>query len=130
MAELRFAGVGLPIQEDFRYEHVVGTWLDGKPIYCRVIRKYVTTTGVSQITLFDKTDFDIDTIVDIRGYFHGDTSANQSALALNSPTGNNTGFYIGNARGDTKVILYYINKTFTSTDQHADAIIYYTKTTD
>lgn len=101
-------------------EQVVGTWIDGKPIYERVICGTMNGSPVDWTDFYDCSNFDIDKIIDIKGYFD---YAKERQIYLNDRYSTYTFKY------DNKMIQYY-NTQLKTDIYEVVAIIQYTKTTD
>lgn len=107
-------------------EQVIGTWIDGKPLY--EITLNITPTSSSNLLSYDVSALSIDTCINIQGYSIRNASGNK--IVYYSPTieSNNYMFW---ARFDayTNSLRY---KSYYS-DSTCDAIVItlqYTKTTD
>lgn len=101
-------------------EQIVGTWIDGKPIYERVICGTMNGSPVDWTDFYDCSNFDIDKIIDIKGYFD---YAKERQIYLNDRYSTYTFKY------DNKMIQYY-NTQLKTDIYEVVAIIQYTKTTD
>lgn len=99
-------------------ETIVGKWIDGKPIYRKVIHMDTVPSNLSV------SDLNIDTLI----HYYGITaeSANpQNCLSMDSWY-NGSGFYIGNYYdAQTKKIMFNATRTLIN----ANLILEYTKTT-
>lgn len=101
-------------------EQIVGTWIDGKPIYERVICGTMNGSPADWTDFYDCSNFDIDKIIDIKGYFD---YAKERQIYLNDRYSTYTFKY------DNKMIQYY-NTQLKTDIYEVVAIIQYTKTTD
>ena len=107
-------------------EQVIGTWIDGKPIYRRVINS--TTPNVeTDGTLVNKymyiTEYNVETMVTLRGV------ANISGVfAYSGQVWNDYSFYL-NYDANEKCISVTLNR-ITWANQPLIVILEYTKTTD
>lgn len=65
-------------------EQVVGTWIDGKPVYRKVIQT-PGPTAVNEIKSVDITDLNVETVIRLDGrYFWDSTKSNTSILSTNA----------------------------------------------
>lgn len=116
------SGTGSPALEVYSTEEqVIGTWIDGKPIYRKVFEKNLTSNAATAI--FDTTDLNIDTFV----------SAHAFVLLPDS----NDFFCVNTYLAGNNSPVLYLNKNFIqillaslSTANRVYAVAEYTKTTD
>ena len=102
----------------------VGTWIDGKPIYRKVLEFTNVPTGVTQInhgiSNFDK-------LINYSGYYYNSTWGYNPIPAVTSD--NISGYGIG--IGDFKSTTFYFNiGNLRSSTNEIKLIVEYTKTTD
>lgn len=105
-------------------EKIVGTWIDGKPVY----QKTINFTTPSSINTDSKilTISNGETVID----FHGTISRNDGGcmhLGSNYPSQGNSLFFTTN---DSKIECYFRVSISTDTSRPAVITLQYTKTTD
>lgn len=107
-------------------ETVVGTWIDGKPIY-RIILPFVTITSTSNdSTLIDVADYSIDTCVTLDGWV---IATNGGRRGLDSVTnGGGRGLLIYFDTTNNYIMQIVGNTVFAG--RSGILILEYTKTTD
>ena len=115
------------VYDNFSYsttETVIGTWIDGKPIYRKVLEFNNVPTGVTQrnhgISNFDK-------LINYSGYYYNSTWGYIPIPAVTSD--NITGYGIGVADFKSTTFWFNIGNLRSSTNE-IKLIVEYTKTTD
>lgn len=106
-------------------EHVVGRWIDGKPLY--QITLNITPTSSSSLLSYDVSSLSIDNCIDIRGYSIRNTNGNKIVYYTPTIESDNYMFWV-RFDASSKSIRY---KSYYS-DSNCDAIVItlqYTKTT-
>lgn len=107
-------------------EQVIGTWIDGKPLYRRVINSTtpnVETDGIPVNKCMYITEYNVETMVTLQGI------ANISGVfAYSGQTWNDYSFYL-NYVSNEKFIGVSLNR-ITWANQPLIVILEYTKTTD
>ena len=99
-------------------EKVVGKWIDGKPIYEKVISGTIIGSPSDWIDFYDCTELNIDTMIEIKGFFN---YRNQRSFILNDRYTAFTYKY------DTKIIQNYNTDLGGGLTFNVTAIIQYTK---
>lgn len=107
-------------------EQVIGTWIDGKPIYRRVIES-TTPNVVTDTTQVNKsmyiTECNVETMVTLRGILNI-----SGTLAYSGQAWNGYSFYL-NYVSDVKIVSVSLNR-ITWANKPLIVILEYTKTTD
>lgn len=107
-------------------EQVVGTWIDGKPLYQKTLfyQNYALSSGYNELPIGTNN---VDVVVDTKAYVSNSTHTNYRPM--NSYTledDDNSIYYIVNVESN---VLYLVTKTSWSTP-NIHFTIQYTKTTD
>ncbi len=106
-------------------EHVVGRWIDGKPVYQRTIQGTTSNTNISEV--FDIVANDIDTIISCEGIVGWDNGNGDTAKRnLNGYVDSNTYGDWGTNSANTYLIIMYGNYM---KNQDYVLTVQYTKTT-
>lgn len=101
-------------------EKVVGKWIDGKPIYEKVINGTMIGSPANWADFYDCANLNIDNMICIKGFFNYDNERN---IYIDSRYSSFSYVY------NTKFIQYY-NTELTQHNFETTLIIQYTKTTD
>jgi microcystin-dependent protein len=119
------------IQPDLQYselEQVVGTWIDGKPLYQKTFEIASTVAGENTIST---QGLNIDHVLSIRGTIYGSNDDNEFDYQINSSliTGaeQNISWYRKTAQ---QVVIHIYSNTMSQVGRRAFVTIQYTKTTD
>lgn len=102
-------------------EKVVGKWIDGKPIYEKVINSgYLPNSGIKNI---DVTNMNIDSIIQLKGMTFTDNKLNHRPITLG--TSDNNAIRIDFTNNNIRIFTWSNWRTYNSF-----IIIQYTKTTE
>ena len=101
-------------------EKVIGKWIDGKPIYEKVISGTMIGSPADWTNFYDCSSLNIDNMISIKGFFNYNNERN---IYIDSRYSAFSYAY------NTKFIQYY-NTEFPSRNYDTTLIIQYTKTTD
>lgn len=116
--------LGVPTVHYSTSEQVIGTWIDGKPLYQKTIN--ITTPSVANaiVSVSDVTSLNIDTVVSLDGNYN-DTNINWS-LNIYFNTGRSANCFVN---GGKTAIMMLVNDNV-AMNKNAYVTIKYTKTTD
>ena len=106
-------------------EQVVGRWIDGKPLYRKVIEK--TNTQGSTITI-PHNILNIDKIISYNSCFKDNINNDYRSIPLVSVS--NLDYQIGMSINTTNIVINAPGYTDTGRFNYIYVVIYYTKTTD
>ena len=101
-------------------EKIIGKWIDGKPIYEKVINGTIIGSPADWTNFYDCTNLNIDNMINIKGFFNYDNIRNMYVDSRYSAF-----TYVHS----TKFIQYY-NSDLVKRNFETTLIIQYTKTTD
>lgn len=105
-------------------EQRIGTWIDGKPIYRKVLEFNNVPTGLTQK---NHGISNLDKLINYSGYYYNSTWGYNPIPAV--PSDNISGYGIG--IGDFKSTTFYFNiGNLRSSTNEIKLIVEYTKTTD
>lgn len=99
-------------------EKIIGTWIDGKPIYEKVISGTMSGSPADWADFYDCTELNIDTMIEIKGFFN---YRDERSFMLNDRYSAFTYKY------NTKIIQYYNKDLAGGLTFNVTAIIQYTK---
>lgn len=100
-------------------EMVIGTWIDGKPLYRRTVLSQTASTGNTITTLFSVSDWNVDVFTRIDGVWGGTTLG----VPLNCPEAAASHYVSSDKTFKSKVASIHANSPLVTT-------LEYTKTTD
>ena len=109
-------------------EQVVGTWIDGKPLYQKTFEIASTVAGENTIST---QGLDIDHVLSIWGTIYGVNNSNEFDYQINSNLATNAEENISWYRKTAQQVVIQINSTTKNqVGRTAVVTIQYTKTTD
>lgn len=116
-------------------EQVVGTWIDGKPVYEVVVKKNISSSDTGNYITFSHGILNIDNIVSFEGYLLNSSGGYFSRISVNNTASGSSsinGQYSGRAFScDRSNMNFMIGSAIYSEGyREAICIIKYTKTTD
>ena len=127
------SGQGVEANNFSTDEKVIGTWIDGKPLYQKVLTKTLSSyTNTQTVDIIDISDVSIDKIVKIDTTFIGVYSTKDTASIISIGGSNNSNrlYTEANYSSGTYHINIYNNGRTTFNGGTAYVILKYTKTTD
>ena len=100
-------------------EKIVGKWIDGKPIYEKVISGTMIASPSDWVDFYDCSELSIDNMIEIKGFYNYE---NIRSVMLNDRYSSFT------YECNTKIIQYYNRELGNGLTFNVTAIIQYTKT--
>lgn len=108
-------------------EQVIGKWIDGKPLYRKVVTVTTPTANGNNIPIMDLTSLNIERTISIIGSLNTDNAINTVPYYVNSNT--YIFFYIGGP-GNTKPGWLNVSLGPSYVNKEVFVVLEYTKTTD
>lgn len=114
----------------YSYDEIeIGTWVDGKPIYRKVIAGKLAKDSGNGIVFANVSDLKIDKVVDLYGSFADETSDTQGILqtSYNRTNGLFAAVNMGYSNATGNITYHYLNNSGYFSGCPATVIIEYTK---
>ena len=110
-------------------ETVCGTWIDGKPIYRKVITGSLVKDSVGSVKFANVSDLSIDSMINLYGNAKENNNVVQLTLqtSYNIPTGLNGAINMFYDSSNGNIYYCFLNNNGTYSGSVANVIIEYTK---